>query len=225
MIAIPVIAIDGPAGVGKSTIARRLAKDLDYNILISGFLYRIIAMQLHQQQIALDDAAKITALVAASDIKFVLSDDQVATYVNDIAVADDIYQEHYADLASAAGQSAPLRNALLPMQRRFRRVPGLVADGRDMGSVVFPDAVLKVFLQADIDERSRRRQLQLRQRGVYVTLSDLNKELLQRDQRDSERPIAQLRISDGAIVLDTTRLSIIEVVNKLRGVVEMKLNK
>ncbi|MBC6413417.1 MAG: (d)CMP kinase [Chromatiales bacterium] len=225
MAKIPVIAIDGPAGVGKSTIACRLAKTLGYNILISGVLYRIFGMQLHQSQIASDDKYQIESLIAGTDLRFVLSDDGVQIYLNDTLIGDNIYQENYAKMASAIGESAVLRTALLPMQRGFRRPPGLVADGRDMASVVFPDAMLKIFLQADINERCRRRQQQLELRGVYATLDTLYKELLQRDQRDSERSIARLKIVDNAIVLDTTKLSIIEVVNELMGVVESKLNE
>ena len=114
-----------------------------------------------------------------------------------------------------------LRKALLPMQRQFRVLPGLVADGRDMGTVVFPDASLKIFLQANIEERVRRRHQQLRQRGIYANISKLNEELLQRDQRDSERSIAQLKIADNAVVLDTTRLSVAEVIDQLMKVVKL----
>ena len=223
--AIPVIAIDGPAGVGKSTVARLLAKTLGYNILISGVLYRVLAMQLHEHGIAFDARAEIAALVANTDIKFVLDGEQVKTYINGTIAGRDIYGEHCAQLASAAGESAALREALLPIQRQFRQPPGLVADGRDMATVVFTDAVLKLFLQADIAERARRRQRQLRQRKVYAKLGDLNNELLERDQRDSERSIAQLKIADDAVVLDTTTLSVTEVVDKLMKVVDAKLNE
>ena len=225
MAEIPVIAIDGPSGVGKSTIACRLAKALSYNILISGILYRIFGMQLHKQKIALDDTLQIEALVAATDIKFILDDENVKIYINDTPIEEEVYGERYAKLASVAGESVALRKALLPMQRQFRRLPGLVADGRDMGTVVFQDATAKVFLQADIEERARRRYKQLRQNGVYAKLGDLYKELLQRDQRDSERSIAQLKIADNAVVLDTTQLSIEEVVGELMKVVAVKLNE
>ncbi len=224
MAEIPVIAIDGPSGVGKSTIARRLATKLSYHILISGALYRVLGMQLYKRNIALDNVLEIETLVAATDLKFILDGEQIQTYLNGIPVEDDIYGEDYAEIASAAGESVALRNALLPMQRRFRALPGLVADGRDMGTVVFPDAPLKIFLQADIEERVRRRYRQLRQRGIYAKLDTLNKELLQRDQRDSERSIAQLKIADNAVVLDTTHLSIAEVVDELMDVVKVELN-
>ena len=225
MMQIPVIAIDGPSGVGKSTIACRLAKELGYHILISGVLYRTLGMQLHKKDIALDDASEIEALVANTNIRFVSDGNKFKTYLNDIPIEDDVYGEDYAKVASSAGESVALRRALLPMQRQFRTSPGLVADGRDMGTVVFPDALLKVFLQANIEERARRRHQQLRQRGVYATLSRLYEELLKRDQRDSKRSIAQLKIADNAVVLDTTRLSIKEVVNELMEVVEIKLNE
>ena len=221
MTDIPVIAIDGPSGVGKSTIARRLAKKLGYHILISGVLYRVLGMHLYKQNIALDDAVKIDALIADTDIRFIIDGERVKTYLNGIAVEDDVYGEDYGKIASAVGESAALRKALLPMQRQFRVLPGLVADGRDMGTVVFPDASLKIFLQADIEERARRRHRQLRQRGIYAKLNELNEELLQRDQRDSERPIAQLKIADNAVVLDTTQLSIAEVVDQLMQVVKL----
>ncbi len=224
MAQVPVIAIDGPSGVGKSTIARRLATKLNYHILISGVLYRVLGMQLYKRNIALDNVSEIETLVADTDIRFTLDGEQIKTYLNGIPIEDDIYGEDYAKIASAVGESVALRNALLPIQRQFRVLPGLVADGRDMGTVVFPDAPLKIFLQADIEERARRRYQQLRQRGICAKLSDLNEELLQRDQRDSGRSIAQLKIADNAVVLDTTHLSITAVVDELMDVVKVKLN-
>ena len=224
MAKIPVIAIDGPSGVGKSTIARRLATKLGYHILISGVLYRVLGMQLYKRNIALDNVSEIETLVADTDIRFILDGEQIKTYLNGTLMEDDIYGEDYAEIASAVGESVALRNALLPIQRQFRVLPGLVADGRDMGTVVFPDAPLKIFLQADIEERARRRYQQLRQRGICAKLSKLNKELLQRDQRDSGRSIAQLKIADNAVVLDTTNLSIPAVVDELMNVVKVKLN-
>ena len=217
MAEIPVITIDGPAGVGKSTIARRLATRLNYHILISGALYRVLGMQLYKRDIALDNVSEIETLVADTNIRFILDGEQIKTYLNGILVEDDIYREDYAEVASVAGESIALRRALLPMQRRFRVLPGLVADGRDMGTVVFPDAPLKIFLQADIAERARRRYLQLRQNGIYAKLDKLNEELLQRDQRDRERSIAQLKIADNAFVFDTTRLSIAEGCERTYG--------
>ena len=221
MADIPVIAIDGPSGVGKSTIARRLASKLGYHILISGVLYRVLGMQLYKRNIALDDAVEIEALIANADIRFIIDGEQVKTYLNGILVEDDVFGEDYGKIASAVGESAALRKALLPVQRQFRVLPGLVADGRDMGTVVFPNASLKIFLQANIEERVRRRHQQLRQRGIYANISKLNEELLQRDQRDSERSIAQLKIADNAVVLDTTRLSIAEVIDQLMEVVKL----
>ncbi len=224
MAEIPVIAIDGPSGVGKSTIACRLATKLNYHILISGVLYRVLGMQLYKRNIALDNVSEIETLVADTDIRFVLDGEQIKTYLNGTPMEDDIYGEDYAEIASAVGESVALRSALLPIQRRFRVLPGLVADGRDMGTVVFPDAPLKIFLQADIEERARRRYQQLRQRGICAKLDELNKELLQRDQRDSGRSIAQLKIADNAVVLDTTHLAITTVVDELMDVVRVKLN-
>ena len=224
MAKIPVIAIDGPSGVGKSTIARCLAIKLGYHILISGVLYRVLGMQLYKRNIALDNVSEIETLVADTDIRFILDGEKIKTCLNGTPVEDDIYGEDYAEIASAVGESVALRKALLPIQRQFRVLPGLVADGRDMGTVVFPDAPLKIFLQADIEERARRRYQQLRQRGICAKLNQINEELLQRDQRDSERSIAQLKIADNAVVLDTTHLSITAVVDGLMDVVKVKLN-
>jgi len=216
---IPVIAIDGPSGVGKSTVACQLAQALNYHVLISGVLYRVLGMQLHNQAIALNDARAIAALVADMDVAFCAHEGGAQIYLNGRLMSDTIYSEDYASVASAAGASATVRRALLARQRHYRRSPGLVADGRDMATVVFPDASPKIFLQADRGERAQRRLRQLKQRGICVTLDALNKELQHRDARDSRRAIARLKVADDAIVVDTTQLSIAEVVAQVMRIV------
>lgn len=221
---VPVIAIDGPSAVGKSTIAHRLADALQFNILISGALYRIVGMQLHKKQIKADDSQAVKKLIASLDIQFELASDKVKILLNGNQVEDEIINEDYAIAASQVSEIAELRKAMLPMQQRFRRLPGLIADGRDMGTIVFPDAFLKIFLRASLEERVERRYKQLKQHGVYVTLQNLKEEILERDQRDIQRTVAPLKVATDAVVFDTTQQAADDTVVQLTEIVKTKLN-
>lgn len=224
MIEVPVIAIDGPAAVGKSTIAYRLASELEYNILISGALYRVVAMHLRQQQIDINDIDAIKNLIKNIKIEFLLRAEKLQILLSGQSIEEEISQENYADAASQISKMAEIRDALLPVQRRFEQPPGLVAEGRDMGTIVFPKASLKIFLEADLEERVKRRYNQLKQHRVYVTLENLKKEILQRDQRDRSRSVAPLRIASDAIICDTTQQTVDDTVGCLKKIINAKLH-
>ncbi len=211
----PVIALDGPGSVGKSTLSCELARRLRFHLLVSGALYRIVGARLARAAAPLADAAAIAGVVSAMEVRFTATPGGVEIECDGRRVTDDIGGEEIAAAAARAGESPLVRAALLGLQRARRRPPGLVADGRDMGTVVFSDADLKVFLTARLEERARRRYKQLRERGFDVTLSDLAAELARRDERDRGRAVAPLRAADDAVVLDTTDLSVAEAVSKI----------
>jgi len=201
---VPVIAVDGPAASGKGTIAAGAARALGFHHLDSGALYRLIALKALNAGIALDDEAGLAA--AATSMTFQLAEERVVLDGADVTA--ELRSEAVSATASRVAVLAPVRVALLPRQRSFRRLPGLVADGRDMGTVVFPDAALKVFITASAEERATRRYKQLIEKGNSVTLDALLRDIRERDARDTGRAAAPLRPAEGAIVLDTTSLSI-----------------
>ncbi len=207
---IPVITLDGGGGVGKSTLGCRLAERFGFHLLVSGALYRLVGLGLRERGIAFTDAAAINAFAAGLEVRFISADDGAGVECGGRRVDAEIAGEDAAEAASLAARAPAVRAALLASQRAFRRPPGLVADGRDMGTVVFPDAALKVFLTASAEERARRRYKQLRERGFCVSLDALTRELEERDRRDASRDIAPLRAADDAVVLDTTRQTLAE---------------
>ena len=205
---IPVIAIDGPSASGKGTIARRVARSLGFAYLESGALYRLVALAARRKGISESDEAELAREAASLDVTF--ANDR--TYLDGREVSDELYSEESGRGASAVAQLPGVRAALLDRQRAFRVAPGLVADGRDMGTVVFPDATLKIFLTASAATRAERRFRQLRERGQRADLADLVRELEARDRRDAEREHAPLRAAEDACILDTTGLGIDQVV-------------
>lgn len=209
---VPVLAIDGPGGAGKGTISRLVAGRLGWHLLDSGALYRLAALDAIQRGVPLDAEAALARLASHLDTRFQFSGDQVQVLLNGVDVTDAIRSETTGDGASRVAALPGVRTALIQRQRHFRQPPGLVADGRDMGAVVFPDADLKVFLTASVGERARRRHKQLKDKGIDVSLSDLSKDMVERDRRDSERSIAPLKPSDDARILDTTGMEIPDVV-------------
>jgi len=210
-LTVAVIAIDGPSASGKGTIARRVAAALGFKYLESGALYRLVALAARRKGIPETDEERLAREAATLDARF--SDERI--YLGGREVGDELYSEECGRDASAVAQLPAVREALLARQRAFRVAPGLVADGRDMGTVVFPDAALKVFLTAGASTRAERRYRQLRARGQSADLSALVRELEERDRRDTERAHAPLKPAADAAVVDTTGLDIDEVVTRV----------
>ncbi len=210
---VPVIAIDGPSASGKGTVAQAVALALGYHYLDSGALYRVVALVALQKGVALDDEAALTAVAEALDARF----DRGEVYLAGRRVTDEIRTEACSAAASRVATVPGVRRALLAQQRAFRRPPGLVADGRDMGSVVFPDARLKVFLTAGPEARAERRYNQLKDKGIPVSIDTLLLDLRERDARDAERTAAPLRAAPDARCLDTTRMTALEAAAVVLG--------
>jgi len=210
--AAPVITIDGPSGSGKGTIAAALARRLGWHLLDSGALYRAVALAALESDTALDDPDPLAALAAGLDLRFEDSGGQTHVLLNGRRVDAQLRAETTGEAASQVAQHPEVRTALLELQRRFAQPPGLVADGRDMGTVIFPQARWKFFLTASAEERAARRHKQLKEKGISVSLAALAKEIAERDRRDSERRTAPLRPATDARLIDSTALSIEAVV-------------
>lgn len=208
---IPVIAIDGPTASGKGTIAHRVADALGWHTLDSGVLYRLTALAVTQQGVDPADQEAVASVAAELDVMF----DGARVLLNRDNVADTIRHEAIGNLASKVAVYPAVREALLQRQRAFRRMPGLVADGRDMGTVVFPDASLKVFLVAETLARAQRRYKQLSEKGISANLTSLLEDMRLRDQRDRDRADAPLVAAPDAVTIDSSCLSIDETVNKV----------
>ena len=204
MAPIPVIAVDGPAASGKGTIAAGVAEALRFHLLDSGSLYRLVALKSLRSKVDVDAGPALAALAAGLDADFSLG--RVELDGEDVSEA--IRGEAVSEAASRVAVHPGVRLALLARQRAFRRPPGLVADGRDMGTVVFPDAVLKVFVTASPEERARRRHKQLIEKGISITIDGLLRDIRDRDARDAGRAAAPLKPAEDAVILDTTGLTI-----------------
>lgn len=213
---IPVIAIDGPSGSGKGTVCRRVATTLGWHLLDSGALYRLVALAGDRAGLAAGDEAGHARLAAALDIRFgVDGQGGERVFLDGEDVTREIRSERAGNAASRVAAWPAVRSALFETQRRFMQAPGLVADGRDMGSVVFPDATLKIFLTASAEERARRRHKQLKEKGLSVNLAALSAEIAERDRRDATREVAPLVACRDAVVIDSTALDIDAVVDKV----------
>lgn len=213
---VPVIAIDGPSASGKGTVAREVARRLGFHLLESGALYRAVAFAALEHGADLENASVIADI--GRNLKVELSAGSV--YMEGRDVTDALRSEEVSAAASRVAVHAALRAALLERQRAFRRPPGLVAEGRDMGSVVFPDAVLKIFLTASPEERAARRHKQLMEKGMGANMAALLQEIRERDARDAGRPVAPLQEAAGAVALDTTGVPVGEVVERVLALFE-----
>ncbi|MDY0207301.1 MAG: (d)CMP kinase [Pseudomonas sp.] len=221
---VVVITIDGPSGSGKGTVAGLLAAKLQWHLLDSGALYRVLALAAQKHNVALDDEIALEALATALDVQFVLDGESNAQRIlleND-DVTDIIRNETVGACASKIAALPAVRAGLLRRQHDFRQAPGLIADGRDMGTVVFADAPLKVFLTASAEERARRRYLQLKDKGESVTLTSLLEEIRARDERDTNRTIAPLKPADDAIILESTTMTIEQVLERILSEVAVR---
>ena len=222
MTSIPVITIDGPSGSGKGTVAVRLAEKLGFTLLDSGALYTSVGIAALRGGIDLRDHQQIAELARHLNIEFgVSSPDSVWLDGEDVSL--EIRTDIGSELASQIGAIPAAREALYERQLAFRKAPGLVADGRDMGTVVFQDAIIKIYLTARPEERAQRRYKQLIDKGIDASLPDLLRDLKERDARDSERPISPLKPAKDAVVLDTTDLHIDQVVEQVLDLVSERL--
>lgn len=213
-----VITIDGPSGSGKGTVAGLLAEHLQWHLLDSGALYRVLALAAEKHQVAFTDEAGLEALAMTLDVQFV----QQRIIFEGVDISDAIRTVAVGANASKIATLPGVRSGLLRRQQDFRQPPGLVADGRDMGTVVFADAPLKVFLTANAEERARRRYLQLKEKGEAVTLSSLLEEIRARDERDTNRAIAPLKPAEDAIILDSTAMTIEQVLERILSEVAVR---
>lgn len=208
---IPVIAIDGPSASGKGTVALLAAKKLGFHYLDSGSLYRLVALAAMRSKVDLGDEKALSGIAADLDVSFV--DEEIR--LGGQNVADDIRAEACSNAASRVAAYPQVRSALLDRQRAFRNRPGLVADGRDMGSMVFPEAMLKVFLTASPEVRAQRRYKQLMGKGIDANIATLLQDIRDRDARDTNRSVAPLQMAAGASLLDTTSLDIQQAVESV----------
>lgn len=213
MSAVPVIAIDGPSASGKGTVAQRVAAALGYHYLESGALYRLVALASLCEGVAGDDEKAAAQLASGLAAEF--RGDRILLSGQD--VTDAVRSEECGVRASEVARLPAVRAALFERQRAYRRPPGLVADGRDMGTIVFPDAALKVFLTASLEVRARRRHKQLIDKGIHASLAPLSRDLAERDARDAARPVAPLKAAPDAVLLDSSDLTVEEVVDRVLG--------
>lgn len=207
----PVITIDGPAGSGKSTVARLVAEDLGFTYLDTGAIYRAVALLASEKGISPDDRESLARLAAEADLDMKGTGGRSRVIAGGRDISNEIRAEKISMLASKISAIPEVRTALLPVQRAFAWKGGVVCEGRDMGTVVFPDAEIKIYLDADIAERARRRHLELASRGVDSDYETIRDEIARRDKQDMERGVAPLKVPEGAVIIDTTGLSIQQV--------------
>jgi len=213
---VPVITIDGPGGSGKGTVSVRLAERLGWHFLDSGALYRLVAVAALNRQLAtLENEDQLGRLAENLQTRFVIENHAMTILLDDENVSQQLRSEEVSVLASRLAALPAVRAALLARQRAFRQLPGLVADGRDMGTVIFPDASLKIYLTASVEERARRRYKQLKEKGESVNLSRLFREIEERDHRDQTRPLAPLRPAPDSHIIDSSELSVDEVLGQI----------
>ena len=213
---IPIITIDGPSSSGKGSISRKLASELNWNLLDSGALYRIIAFSAKLNEIPIKRESLVKNSISKLKIRFKSLDRfEQKIFLNDRDVTSEIRTEVCGNNASIIAKYQTVREQLVGLQRSFLVKPGLIADGRDMGTVVFPSSNLKIYLTADPNERAKRRYNELKQKGINVRFAAVLDDLKQRDSRDKDRSVAPLKVSPDSVIIDSTNLSIDEVVLKI----------
>jgi len=218
-----LITIDGPSGSGKGTVCHILAQKLKWHLLDSGALYRVLAYAALQKKIELNDEQSLADLALTLDVSFVSNGSGVDTVLSGEVIGDKLRTEMVAKAASEVASIQVVRSALLARQQAFLQSPGLIADGRDMGTIVFPEASVKIFLDASAEERAKRRFNQLQGKGFNVSIAQILSEIKERDFKDRNRAIAPLRPADDAFVIDSTTLTINEVVEQILTLTELKL--
>ncbi|MGB0936827.1 MAG: (d)CMP kinase [Colwellia sp.] len=222
----PVITIDGPSGAGKGTVARIVAEQLGWHLLDSGAIYRVLAVAIQHHLVSLDEEEPLIPLAAHLDVQFVINNDgETSVILEGEDVTNIIRTEEVGEIASKVAAYPRVREALLRRQRAFNVEPGLVADGRDMGTVVFSNAPVKIFLTASAEVRAERRLIQLKEKGFDAKIGRLLDDIRQRDERDQNRKVAPLIAAEDALTIDCTELSITEVVNKVLSFANGKLTK
>lgn len=219
-----VITIDGPSGAGKGTVCQRLAEKLGWHLLDSGATFRVLALAAIHHNVELDNEDALALLAAHLDVEFNSNDDLVRVILEGEDVSTELRGQACADAASKVAVFPRVREALLRRQRAFRKAPGLIADGRDMGTVVFPDAEAKIYLTASAEERAERRYAQLKQKGYDVSIDRLLKEIQDRDYRDANRKVAPLKPAEDALEIDTTDLNIDQVIETVLEYVNTKVD-
>jgi cytidylate kinase len=219
----PVVTIDGPSGAGKGAVSAAVARRLEWNVLDSGAVYRAVALAALERGMANDDADALAALAEGLQLGFEAGDDGIDIYLDSREVGAELRTESVSKMASRVAAIPEVRRALLALQRRCRRAPGLIADGRDMGTIVFPDAELKVFLKAGVEERAKRRYKQLKEKGESVILSRLLRDMQARDRRDRERSVAPTVPASDAVVIDSTSLKLNEVIDRVLGLIAERM--
>ncbi|MDG6099795.1 (d)CMP kinase [Alteromonas sp. ZYF713] len=208
---IPVVTVDGPSGAGKGTLSALIAEKLGWHLLDSGAIYRVLAVAAMHHDLPVDDESAVVPLASGLDVSFEIDNEQRRVVLEGEDVTDDIRTEEVGAVASQIASLARVREALLRRQRAFQQDPGLVADGRDMGTVVFPDANVKLFLTASAEARAERRYNQLKDKGLDVNIARLLTDIKARDDRDANRSIAPLVPAEDAVVIDSTDLDINQV--------------
>ena len=219
----PVVTVDGPSGAGKGTLCMLLAKKLGFHLLDSGAIYRVLALAAIHHGVDTESEDALVPLATHLDVQFIAEGDLVKVILEGEDVSGELRKEETGMAASKVAALPRVREALLRRQRAFETAPGLVADGRDMGTVVFQNAQAKIFLDASAEERANRRLKQLQDKGLDVRFADLLSEIQERDDRDRNRPVAPLRPAEDALLLDSTSMSIDEVVEKALQYIESKL--
>lgn len=217
-----IIAIDGPSGAGKSTLAKRLARDLGYTYLDTGAMYRALALKILRQGLDLSDATKLARLVEATDIDLVHREGNLQVLLDGVDVSALIRTPEVSQMASKASAFSVVRKRMLDLQRALGQRGNVVAEGRDIGTVIFPQAEVKIYLDASVQERARRRYEELRAAGRDVTVEETVRELEERDKRDSERDVAPLRKAEDALAIDSSGLTAEAVLERVMRVIKQK---